>query len=110
MPECFRLWLVRLKVITFHFLDWPFQSHLEVEVHTDHGEYYEETFKFNNILDPLAAVSGALLAAERSLIGAVSSGCPASSSTHFAAEGGVGDYPLQMWWVSLGNLWEGPPS
>ena len=53
MPECFRLWLVRLKVITFHFLDWPFQSHLEVEVHTDHGEYYEETFKFNNILDPL---------------------------------------------------------
>ena len=57
-----------------------------------------------------AAVSGALLAAERSLIGAVSSGCPASSSTHFAAEGGAGDHPLQMWWVSLCKLWEGPQS
>ena len=29
-------------------LDWPFQSHLEVEVHTDHGEYCEETFKYNS--------------------------------------------------------------
>jgi len=35
-------------VITFQFLDWPLQSHLEVEVRTDREMYYEETFKFNS--------------------------------------------------------------
>jgi len=52
VPECFRLWLVRLKVITFQFLDWPLQSHLEVEMRTDHGV---STMKKPSslILDPL---------------------------------------------------------
>ena len=54
-----------------------------------------------------AAVSGALLAAERSLIGAVSSGCPASSSNTLLLKGELGITPCRCGgylWVICGRV------